>query len=84
MKISQRDVWFPCKRFWLCFTPLGREWIPPGVSGSNEGFWLTGIPRRFEIHFPPYSFMMALTPGSRWVTGRNGKFRWIELKRHPQ
>jgi hypothetical protein len=91
MKIGQRDVWIgigkgekTLKKWWVVFTPLAREWIPPMCPGV-EGFWLSDVPRRFEIHGPKRSFALALTPGSRWGKGSkeeflNGtaKLMWIE------
>jgi len=89
MKIGQRDVWIGVgkgestpRRCWVVFTPLGREWIPADCAGRDEAFWLA-TSRRFEIHCPPWSFMLALTPQSRWVRIRDGhdEVRWIELER---
>lgn len=84
MKIGQRDVWIGVgkgkqtpKRVWVVFTPLGREWISAGCAGRSEGFWLRDVPRRLEIHCPPWSFQLALTPGSRF----DGP-RWMSFEKH--
>lgn len=89
MKIGQRDVWIGIgkgertpRKWWVTFSPIGREWIPPG--GGRPEFWLHDVPRRFEIHGFTWHFMLALSPGSRWAKMRGRKvvgYRWIELKK---
>lgn len=74
MKIGQRDVVIGIgenkpwpRKYWVIFTPRGREWISPGViGGGRPGFWLD-VPRRFEVYSPTWAFTLALTPGSRWA-----------------
>ncbi len=95
MKIGQHDVWIGIgkgeqtpRKWWVVFTPLGREWISPECAGQPRGFWLPDVPRRFEAHGPRWHFMLALTPADRWAKGtkkdfQNGTYRlkWIELTR---
>jgi hypothetical protein len=103
MKIGQRDVVIGFgknkpwpRKYWVLFTPRGREWISPGViGGGRPGFWLTDVvPRRFEAYGPTWSFTIALNKDSRCSTMDHsacvdghrgtcvfGKPRWIELER---
>ncbi len=91
MKIGQRDVVIGIgknkpwpRKYWACCSLLGREWISPEVIGGGwPGFW-QDVPRRFEVYGPTWSFMLALTPGSRWAKMADREIvglQWIEFKR---
>ena len=65
---------------------LGYDWISSKMLGpGRRGFWQS-VPRRLGMFTPSWTFMMALTPGSRWAKNYNRETNtwdnaWIELRR---